>query len=170
MKPTILVLALIVFTFRSTLGQADQLVLKRKSDGKERILNEGKSVKVVTLNHKELNGAFEIINDSLLTIGHDTLVLSDIDRIRTKSKGAKITGGILTGSGGFITLSGTFLLLKSFAEGGLAPIAGILIGIPMITIGILITTPGILFLTVGKKYKHEKWDYRVVLKQATYSK
>jgi hypothetical protein len=164
MKIAVLLSGILIYSVLTAFGQQDQLVLKKKSREKEKVFTEGKTLKVITTNNRVLKGKFEAVNDSLLAINQDTIVLSDIAKIRTKSPGGKITGAILSGGGGLITVSGLLLIVTTFAEGGLAPIVGVFIGIPLTVVGILITTSGVLFLTIGKKYKREKWDYRIVLK------
>jgi hypothetical protein len=164
MKTTLLLSLLLLGILHVSYGQDDQLLLKKKNSHKEKVLTEGKSIRIITMEKQTLKGRFEIISDSLLTIAGDTVATNEIQRIRTKSLGGKITGGILSGGGGIITTFGAIIIITTFSAEGLAPLVGILIGIPLTGVGIVIATTGVLVLSIGKNYRHTKWNYEIVQK------
>ena len=161
MKTLLIVSVIILFSIMNTYGQNNELILKKEKNNKEKIIREGKKIKVITFNDQKIAGSFEICGDSVLIIKKDSLLLSEIKIIRTISLASKISGGTLAGVGGIFTLGGALLTIKGFADGGLAVIGAVFLGIPITTVGIIVITTGILMATTGKKHKSKNWDYSV---------
>jgi hypothetical protein len=161
MKTTTLIICIIICSIVNGFGQNDVLVLKKKMNGKEKIIREGKRIKTITNSDRILKGKFEIINDSSLVIKSDTLDVSDIVKIRTKSIASYITGGLLTGGGGLITTLGSLLVSQASSEGFMLAFFYVVIGLPVIGVGVMTTIGGVLVLTIGKIYTNKKWDFGI---------
>jgi len=161
MKTKLLFLGITLFSMINVFSQNEVLILKKKKNDKEKLVQEGKKIKLITFDDQRLEGKFDITNDSVLVFEGDSLLLSEIDVIRTKSLASKIIGGSLAGGGALVTTGGALIVINTFAEGGLAVIVGIVLGIPITTVGVIVTTSGVLLATIGKKHKSKKWDFDI---------
>ena len=163
MKTKLLMLGMAFFLIIPVFGQNEVLVLKKKSNNKEKLVREDKKIKIVTSDNQKIEGKFDIQNDSVLICNGDTLLLSEIEMIRTKSKATKIIGSSVAGIGALTTAGGAVVVVSTFAEGGLAVIVGIALGIPITTVGVIVTTSGVLMATIGKKHKSKKWNFDIAM-------
>ncbi len=138
--------------FFSTLFGQNVLVFTNKKNGKEKIIKQGKKIKIFTKSDSVYKGFFTIKNDSLSIIDKK-FSLDDIEMIRKVSTEAKVIGGALTVVGG---LASIFLVATTIQMG--------YYGVYLYTLDylvILVATKGILMLTKGISYKKPKWDYSV---------
>lgn len=161
MKKSLLFFLGAFFFVLSGFSQENVLLLQKKSSSKEKVINEGKKIRVYTTDDNILKGKITIHGDSALVFNGDTVLLEDIAKIRTKSLATQIFGGTLAGLGGLTTLAGGMIWAQAMADGGWAVLVGVMFGIPVTSVGVLATTTGVIFLTVGKKYRSKKWDYRI---------
>ena len=138
MKTKLLLLGMALFLIMPAFGQNEVLVLKKKSNDKEKLVQEGRKIKIITSDKQKIEGNFDIQNDSILICNGDSLSLSEIEIIRTKSHATKIIGSSVAGIGAFTTTGGALIVITTFAKGGLAPIVGVFLGIPITTIGVIV--------------------------------
>ncbi|PKP22345.1 MAG: hypothetical protein CVU05_04325 [Bacteroidetes bacterium HGW-Bacteroidetes-21] len=138
------------------------LKLKNKSSGKESILEEGKRVRIFPKEGYNFVGNITLPDTTHIIIDGDTLLLSDIEKIRTKSLGSIIAGSVLTLVGTGSAGLGSLIIASTFAKGGLVVLLGIILGGPLIVVGVPLAIAGVLFLSIGKNYKREKWNYKIV--------
>ncbi|PLX16896.1 MAG: hypothetical protein C0599_14505 [Salinivirgaceae bacterium] len=143
-------------------GQNDQLILKKYKSNKQKVIESSETIKVITNSGKRIKGKFNVIDEKTLAIGVDTIKISDIKKIRYRSIGGIITGGIIGTSGLLGAIGGAGIIISTSSEGALAAIIGVVLGVPVLTAGTLIATTGILVATVGKAHKPKKWEYRLV--------
>lgn len=142
-------------------AQAGALVLSKKGKDKEKTVQKGEVIKIYTYDDIKLKGELDIVGDSALVIAGDTVLLSGIEKIRTKSLASKITGGFLTALGAIGIFAGTAIVVQAVAEGGLAYMIGIIFGVPVIATGTLVATSGVIVILVGKKHRQPKWDFSI---------
>jgi len=65
-------------------GQNDILVLKNRISGKEKIINQGRRIKINSFDGKEYIGKLEIKNDTNIIIGNNQVALNKIKEIDIK--------------------------------------------------------------------------------------
>jgi len=162
MKTNFILLITILFSF-SSFAQNEELVIRNKKSGKEKTVSEQKTIKLF-LNDLSVNkGPLEIIDNSSVVIGGDTVKLTNIQKIRTKSLASQITGGVVTFLGSATTALGTYIFvdLLFIHPGFFEAIVGVVLGIPIAATGIIITGTGLAVLLIGKKYPADKWDYSI---------
>jgi hypothetical protein len=172
MKTTLVILSISLALMFNVYGQDKAFVCTKKSSGKERIIIEGNRMKVVSRDGYVYRGNWKVNhkNDhpasSEIIIGEDTLEISNIESVRSKTLFSKLTGGIFSGTGGFLIISG-LLLINSVPGGGstigeaISNAFTMMVGIIMTGTGVLVAIPGILFLTIGKNYKANYWNYSI---------
>jgi hypothetical protein len=161
MKSLILITLLSLFFVFSCYGQDKVLLLTKKKNQKEKTIEEGRKMKVYTNKGSVFHERFHVISDSLIVLKNDTVALSEIEKIRSKSTASKVVGGIFAGSGGIVTIFGSMILIEMVSEGGLTALVGMILGVPVTATGVIVATTGALFLTIGKKYKQNKWEFRI---------
>ncbi len=103
----------------SSYCQDQVLLLTKKKNQKEKTVEEGRKIKVYANDGSVHHDRFHAISDSLIVLESDTVSLSEIEKIRTKSTASKVVGGIFAGSGGIVTIFGSMLLIEMVSEGGL---------------------------------------------------
>ena len=158
---------LIIVVFLASLsiqsrGQNGELVLKKKSTGREVVVREGRRLKVFSNNYK-IKGKFTVVNDSVFAVGTDTLKLTEVDCVVLKSFPKMVTGAFATTVGGIILWDGVYFT-ASTSSGYLAPVA-IAVGIPMIGLGGAITTVGGFVMLRGKRYWTEWWQLSIIMER-----
>jgi hypothetical protein len=164
MKIIFLTACIIISSILNVCGQNDVLILKKKKSGKEKIIQEGKRIKIITDSARIIKGKFDIVNDSILVIEKDTVDIKDIAKIRAKPIGSYIAGGLLTGGGIALTATGSVIIVQAaLTEEYMIMVLGLLAGSSMIVVGVPIAVSGVLVMTIGKKYTREKWDFRILI-------
>ena len=161
MKTVHLLLLLFLFLAQDVSGQEGVLLLSKKKNNTEKNISEGKRIKVVTVAGNMFRGNYSIAGDSSIAIDHDTIRLSEIERIRFKSSFNLITGGVITGAGVFGTALGINLMIETIPAGGYAAFFGIILGLPIAAAGILTTAAGVIVIFSGKKYMSTKWQFSI---------
>ncbi len=151
-----------VLVYFCSFSQTNSLVLTKKAKDKQKIIEEGNSLFVETYSDKKFSGDFSISSDSNLVIAGDTILLSEIENIKYKSKSGKILGIVVTSIGSILFIFGALLFVFMIIEGGLAAaIIAVLLAIPSAIIGILVFFGGLILFKKGKKYKSSKWNYKI---------
>ena len=165
--PSLLVLFVSLCFCEYSMGQsADMqqayLQVTKKSTGKTRILEEGKRLKV-SANGFLYKGDLNIIDAKLISIGGDTLSISDITKIMFKSSATKVVGGMLLG-GGVLGIGLSALMIEAaYSAGGFGAFLIItFVVVPIAITAALATLTGTIILCTGKKYKSSKWKYQVI--------
>ena len=163
MKTTLLIFVFFSFSSLMLYGQNNVLVLTKKKNQKEKVVKEQKSIKAITSDNVKHKGRLVITDETHIVLGADTLSLSDIETIRTKSLASQITGGVVTTIGGITTTTGAYIFIELVVIDGrlFSMLVGIILGVPITVVGVLATTTGVLVLVIGKKHKKEKWDYSI---------
>jgi hypothetical protein len=155
-------LALIILSVNA-FSQNKVLDLKNKTNNKERIVKEGRKIKVFTVWGTTYKGRLDIISSDAIALQQDTIAIDEIARIRAKSTGAKVAGGLTTGLGAALFSGGIVVLVETFSQNVfIITVLGLVVGGAMITYGAILIPTGILILTIGKKYSRDKWDFQIV--------
>ena len=128
--------------------------------GSSRLLSEGNKLKV-NANGVLYKGVLKIIDQEHIGIGDHVLALSDITKIRFKSTGSKVAGGIALGAGAGLATLGSLFIYAGITEGGFGGFFLLVLGYPITVVGILAVTTGVIILCTGKKYKSSKYKYSV---------
>jgi hypothetical protein len=120
---------------------------------------EGKKIRIKFVDnvHKPLKGILEIDNNSLLTVGGDTIILNNIKKIFFKNSESGSKGGLLTAGGLGLTLGGAIwfssITLSEDAIIALFQFFGGLLLVGVISYGVIFTAIGVTTLIRGKGYK-----------------
>ena len=161
MKTIPLLMFLILFLALDIFGQKGVMKLTKKKNNTGKHINEGKRMKVITVTGSMFRGNFSIVNDSSIAIDHDTIRLSEIERIRFKSSANLISGGLITGAGVLGTALGLNLIIATAQADEYAAFFGIILGLPIAAVGIITSATGIVVIASGKKYTSTKWQYSI---------
>lgn len=157
----LIVSSLILLMASDLYGQSGSLVMKNIVNGRMKSVRVGKTITITTHDNRKSRGRMTIVGDSGIVLKADTIFLSDIKTIRTKSVPSKIVGSIFTISGGFATAGGSAILITGLPEGGFGALFAVIIGLPITTVGVIFTSAGILTFTVGKKFESKRWSYSI---------
>jgi len=152
-------------------GQNDYLLLSRargKTHQGVKEIHEGKKVRIIsTISSEEImRGKLEILNDSVLSVGGDSIFVNKIKKISVRTSSTYFGGGFLiAGSLGIIGL-GIYVLSESLPLVDnllvMLQLFGCAVGLGSIVIGIAYTVGGILVLSIGKSYKaYGKYAYSI---------
>lgn len=173
MSRKIIVLSLVLLALLVNVhGQNKVLVLKNKITGKERIIPEGKRIKVVFNNGDVIKGKVIIndatrlkgnneilINNTLNSIYKEKVNINSIVYIKVPSLARNIIGGIITGIGVYPIFVGVTLMSSVGAQdpdwGGLVTFIGFVTAFG----GALTSGIGIITWTGGKQYNRDDWEY-----------
>jgi hypothetical protein len=120
---------------------ANQSVIKVSEGNKIKIWRYGSPVK----------GKLEILNDSTIVIGADSILINEIKEIRFRTKFAKVAGIVTTCAGTAITIPLIYTLIVSFSSGSGEILAAATAGPVFVGIGVLIVYAGIKTLS-GRTY------------------
>ncbi len=161
-KLAFITIALLVLSIDVS-GQGSALILVKTKNGVERTYYEGKKVKAVLMNGEAFKGTLTIVNDSCITLGADTIRLSQVERFRIKSTANFISGGLIIGAGILGTAIGIKIITESAAAGGYAAFFGVLFSLPLATVGIMAAGAGLAIILAGKKYTRLQWQYSIRL-------
>jgi hypothetical protein len=168
MKNAFLLFGIILTLIVKGYSQNNVLVIKNKTTGKERILHEGKRLKVVYIDGAKYRGTLKINCDSNLVsgsgimIGKDKLNLDKVRMIKEQPLSSKIIGGVLIGiSAVFVTL-GIGVIINTWGETPEHEIPPYVEGLASIAGGVIIGTAGLLIISGGKKYSADKWDFYIM--------
>ncbi|GEM_PF-1309414 len=162
MRFSCFILVAVVYLNISASAQNEVLMLKKKNTGKEKVIHEGKRIKVRTVTGLTVKGRLGITAGDSIALNQDTMALSQIERIRTKSAGSLAVGSVVTGAGALMTTGGAVIFAQSLSQNVMILIIyGFIIGGAMMTYGTILTASGILILTIGKKYHSSKWDFQI---------
>jgi hypothetical protein len=137
-----------------------ELVLTKNKSGKEKIIKQGKKIKVWTNAGVVYKGFFSLKNDSIVFPGEGIIAIKDIKMIAKKTTGVKIAGGSLTGIGGITTIGLGIATIQMLAEGGFATL-GLIFVVPLEAISVGVTITGVTILKNGRRFKKKKWDYSI---------
>ena len=107
-------------------------------------VKEGTLIKVRsgTTGKGKIKGRFDILNDSTIQVGDNTVMIRDIDRLFVKTTFSQIAGPALAGAGvtGIVLITPLFISSFALFEGSaIAVIAGIF-AVPVTAAGIIIST------------------------------
>lgn len=174
----ILLYTVILTSIINGYGQNKELVLKNKITEKEKIISEGKRIKVIFNSGRVIKGKF-IINDTSRLKGNNEILITihtsdniykenvninSIASIKVTSLTRNIIGGIITGIGMAPVVYGVAAMSSSAAQN---PDAGALIvaeGLIVTLGGTLITVIGITTWTGGKYYNRDDWEFSIQTK------
>ncbi len=155
-----IILILILIYAGALLGQTNVLILEKIRNGKQKILPANTNIKIVTNDGNKYKGAFQVADNKTIIMGADSIKISEIKKIRFKSKFGSYIGVSVGILGGLLTTGGAAIIVQSLTEGGIAGLVGIIFGVPIATVGGLIVTTGVLVATIGRQYKPSKWTYK----------
>lgn len=161
MKRTILTTTLLLLFILSGFAQTNGLEFKNLSTQKTKYIKEGEKIKVKS-DGKTYKGRFEIISDSQILVESDTLLLSDIQDIRTKSFLSSLGGGLLFVYGSFGAAAMIYGISMIAIEGGELVILGILFFGAMGVGAAFIAAGGFALMVHGKSHKSKRWEYKAV--------
>lgn len=155
MKKTIMLFCLTCF-FCSLFGQ-EVLVLTKKENGKEKIIKQGKKIKIFTNTGSVYSDFFILKNDSII-ISEKKFAINDIEMIGYKSTNMDVLGGFLAVGGGIGTIFSSIVTI-GIAKSGWLELELIPICILANFVAISATTIGILMFANEPCYKKTKWKY-----------
>ena len=161
MKTFALITFVLLLLHYEVSGQGSALILVKTKNGFERAYKEGKMVKAVLMNGEVFKGIMAVVNDSCITLGTDTIRLSQVERFRIKSSSNFISGTLIIGAGVLGTVIGVNLIAGGAAAGEYAAFFGMLFGLPMATVGVMTAGAGLAVILAGKKYTRHKWQFSV---------
>jgi hypothetical protein len=170
MKTFPFIILAFIFLTSGVFGQSEVLVLTKIKNNKQKIVKEGKRIKVHTVHGYNLHGDFQILDDKHIAIGRDTLALFEIDKIKVKSRESIIIGGVLTGGGVATIIGGSVMLYQTKTMDEWTALFPTIFGILLIGAGVLPIGPGVLLLLIGHQYKREKWKYSILTLKPALSK
>ena len=155
-------LILIAFCFSIiTYGQNEVLVLTKTKNGKERIIEQNKKIKVLTIYGNVYKGRFQINGDSIVIPEEASIALDEISMINRIPLGLRIAGGGIAGLGGLATVGLGIIIVELLAEGSLFAVIMAIFVVPPAAAAILVTATGVILIVSGKKYKKIKWNYEI---------
>ncbi|PLX09638.1 MAG: hypothetical protein C0596_01055 [Marinilabiliales bacterium] len=160
MRRFVYLLFLVLFC-SNLFAQSNVLSITKESSGREKIFNEGTKIRVFTNDGISYKGKFVIVDENTISIGSDTLVLSNIDNIRIKNIWGILGGSAIIGAGGFISYTGFNLFFTSFSQGDIAILVSTIVGIPIGITGITIASGGVLLLIWNRNYEDVEWEYSI---------
>ena len=158
MKKTIMLFCLTCLFF-NLFGQ-EVLVLTKKENGKEKIINQNEKIRIKTNSGNVYKGYFTIKNDTLTILGEGKIYIQDIKMIVKKSAGKKGFIGslaVITGVSALAINSIGFALINEAMPLELVHV----ISHPVIFIPAIVTVTGIVLLSSEPHFKKDKWDYSV---------
>ena len=161
MKTFALITFVLLLLHYEVSGQGSALILVKTKNGFERTFKEGKMVKAVLMNSKVFKGIMAVVNDSCITLGTDTIRLSQVERFRIKSSANFISGTLIIGAGMLGTAIGVNMIAGGVAAGEYAAFLGILLGLHLATVGVMAAGAGLAVILAGKKYTRYKWQFKV---------
>ena len=159
----IIILFICCFSTNTLLyGQVNQLMLTNMSNGHERFIDTGKKIRVYKNGYNKIKGKLSIVDSTSIALGHDTVLLSEINIITAITKDSRSTGVFVATIGGLIMVGGVLVYDEiGGSSGGTSfdpyeALAGIIV-----LIGAGIASIGIGKLVVGENYKSNKWSYSI---------
>lgn len=161
MKRTILTTGLLLIIFLSGLAQTGGLEFKRIQDQKTKYLQEGKKI-LVKSEGKKYKGKFQIISDSTILVESDTLLLADIQDIRTKSLLSALGGGLLFAYGVYGTGAAIYGIALIVADGAELALLGGLFFSSLAVGAAFIAVSGFTIMIHGKSHKSKRWKYKTL--------
>lgn len=132
-------------------GQEGQLVLTNKNTHTERILEQGKTIRVKHSENLRSKGILTIIDSSKIALGNDSIPLSEIMNIDAKTVDSRSPGIVLVALG-----AGVFALGVPFSQE--ISVGG---GVALYILGGGMMAGGIKKLSVGQTYTSRKWSYSI---------
>lgn len=152
---------------RSTLGELlVSNVLEHTKDNLpklklvERKIKEDTFIKVRSYKtgKEKIKGKFNILNDSTIMVGSETIFLNDIKKIYVKTTFSKVAGPVLIGVGVIGTIYFTPVLnvtLDLLSDEGIVAVIGVFL-VPMAALAVIgsagFVVAGILYTTIGTYY------------------
>lgn len=133
------------------------------AEGKTEYINEGKSVKITDFSNQKHRGKFSCFSkDSViyLVAGKDTLLLSDVSKIRVFFPPTRIGGTVVAGAGAAFGAFGLAIMIAATTEmgdpGSWADLAFVLGALYTVGAG-AVTGAGILVRSIGVTYDLKEW-------------
>lgn len=162
MKSNLLLLTLLLTTI-SLFAQQKELLLKNRHTQYERFIEAGSKISVSTLPGKFIKGKLNILNDSTIILGSDTINIKTVITIKyTRSILSKITNGILFTGGSFFAYAGIssfYYNSKKTEKEMFMPELVLLITID----GCLLAINSITRYIIPRKYHKKKWDFIICI-------
>ena len=134
-------------------GQNEYLLLT-KSHRHEIKISEGNKIKIkpILSDKGSVKGKLEIISDSGIVVGGDSIFVNNIKKIVYRNMASNVTGRTMTGIGLGLTIIGAYALSSITLNDFFQIMAGFLL-LGVAEWGIILTTIGIVVLTRGHVYK-----------------
>lgn len=154
----ILLLAVIWSAAQTTNG----LLLKNYTNQKTVFIENGSKIKITSMG-KTLKGKFKTISNEAITIGSDTIPVSQLQEIRSKTSSSKVGGFALLVPGSIIGSGGAILTIAGLVELSGYGIIGVVLGVPLATLGTIGVIKGVQLLSNGKKFRPSMWEYTIAM-------
>lgn len=158
MKKTIMLFCLTCL-FCSLFGQ-EVLVLTKKENGKEKIINQNEKIRIKTNSGNVYRGYFILKNDTITLLGEGKISIYNVKKIDKCQSGFKSLTATFALSTGASTLLLSSIGMQIIAESVKMELLSILLN-PVIILPAFLTITGIIMLTPGPHYKKDKWNYSV---------
>ena len=174
MKKSTILLVLFILLSTVVFSQNEALRMTNIKTGKEKVIIQGKDIKVTTYDGKTFNGKFLIRNDSLILTNkkinfandnngfsyEKSIHLFDVAEISTKARWALIYGSISIAIGLILIVALILIFLFVDKNGKYASFVDDFI-LNLFLYGFYALFPGIVVLMFGKNYSREKWDFKI---------
>jgi hypothetical protein len=151
MKSYIYILVCLIAFLPFNHAQEGQLVLTNKKTHVERAIQPGKTIRVKSLKNLRLRGVLTFIDSETISLGKDSIPLSDILRIDARTVDSRSPGIVLIALGAGVFALGVPFSQEISLEGGVA----------LCILGGGMMAGGIKKLTVGQAYISRKWSYNI---------
>lgn len=102
-------LIVLVLLFSNLSFSQGHLLLKNEKSSTEKVIKEGKRIRLKTTNGKKIKGRYIILNDSTIFIKKDTLALSQIVKIKRDPLALAFINGAFACIGGGLISGGLIL-------------------------------------------------------------
>ncbi|MGQ8336448.1 hypothetical protein ACUNWD_07840 [Sunxiuqinia sp. A32] len=158
MKNALLILCFIFFSATTGVAQSPNgIIVKNYKNQKTKFIEEGSKITVKKYG-QIFKGTFQLASNEAILVNSDTILISEVQELYSKTAGSNIGGIASTAVGGWAGAGGIIGTAAVLSEGSYA-----IILIPFTAaIGALGTfgaIKGIQLLSRGKKYKSVKWEY-----------
>lgn len=152
---------LVMISSMSSLAQANSLKLTKIKDGKikrTKLYEEGRRVKITTLNGEKHKGKFTILDEKTLNIDNIDIPLNEIDKIRLSGDGIVAIGAVMVIAGASLSIYSSILLSAEVISFGLLKVAN---AGTMFLIGNGLNLAGLFFL-IDNSPKKKNWKLEIV--------
>lgn len=153
---------IIIFASISLFSQQNYLSFKKEYPAKEKVVLEGKKIKIFTFNDRSYKGKIYFLDNDKILIGTDTISLSEINSIRVRTLTHIISGAALSATGAGMVVGGVSLLANLFAAEESSMILLSILGAPLAMSGFSVITYGAVIIFWARNYHSAKWEYEIV--------